>query len=957
MKALTVMRRRELALAVCVGLAAGLAGCGGGGGGRSSTGGTTVTAPPPPPATPPPPVDAAPANAQLHSTGAQEARALGATGSGQFIGIADSGVDETNPAVSDKVSSRGTVLDGKTGGAATGDVLGRGTAMASVAVGHAVGTFEGGVAPNAFVVSEKIFSSGDPADERFAETHATADQLARTPDALKAANAAMLAAGARFLVYGATDGMVRIDGTNTADSYRAAFADGVAQGKLFVIGAGSSGHAEAGGLASLAMAGPDASNAVNANWLIVTALTGAASDTIASYANRCGQLQAICMAAPGHVQTLAAGSTAEAPKYEDHIGTSYAAAQVAAAAALVAQVYPTLDNMSVRSLLMNSADDLGDPGDDSTYGYGRLNVARALRGPTNVQYGLDLFLGHGYLHFKDDITGGGVIAVGGPGTLELSGSVDAKLRVANGAEIILSKGITRSITIDSGTAGSTVRVHGDIGSGHPSVGGAYIDGIFSGGTVDLTSNINGTRVHGDLMMYGGSSNFLSVLLGSPVIVDGKAQLYGTLVLAGTVPGYVGQSHQVILQAASIDGVFGNVIKQGFFLDTYLQTDGKELWIDSSRINVQAAARATPVINNSAAAVNASTRLDAAMNSLDAAADAGTTPPMGTLLAAGSLEQAPGAEAARRSLESLSGQLYAASTAMTLANIDAGNDAFAAHVRNERGGGVWTASLGRTDTLARTGFGGVSYQMGGGMAGQEVLLGAQGFAGMAVARYEGTGQLQNAYDRQRSRTNEGMLYAGSRGEQWYSAGRFAFGSFRGDVRRVLQFGQQAAFTGGDVDGHYTAGFGEAGFRAHFGALDVTPFTTVQYTRIQRDGFEEAGGAGFGLATGGQRVVRWQGGAGMRLGTVMRLTSSTLHLDGSLAWQRAFGVQGNDLSARYAGFSSWAPVEGIGLSRQAATFGFNASLDVGARTQLALGVDQRFASRDRSHSATASLKVAW
>src|SRR5262249_3648811 len=159
-------------------------------------------------------------------------------------------------------------------------------------------------------------------------------------------------------------------------------------------------------------------------------------------------------------------------------------------------------------------------------------------------------------------------------------------------------------------------------------------------------------------------------------------------------------------------------KQGFFLDTDLQTDGKELWIDTSRISIQAAAAATPAIYKSAAAVDASKRLDAAMDSLDAAAATGATPPMDTLLAAGSLEQAPDANAARRSLESLSGQLYAASTAMTLANIDAGNDTFSAHVRNERSGGVWTASLGRTDALARAGFGGVSYQMDGGMAGQE-----------------------------------------------------------------------------------------------------------------------------------------------------------------------------------------------------------------------------------------------
>ena len=51
---------------------------------------------------------------------------------------------------------------------------------------------------------------------------------------------------------------------------------------------------------------------------------------------------------------------------------------MSAAAALILSNQPGLANETVRALLVNSADDLGDPGWDDKYGAGRLNMLRAL---------------------------------------------------------------------------------------------------------------------------------------------------------------------------------------------------------------------------------------------------------------------------------------------------------------------------------------------------------------------------------------------------------------------------------------------------------------------------------------------------------------------------------------------------------------------------------------------------
>jgi subtilisin family serine protease len=84
----------------------------------------------------------------------------------------------------------------------------------------------------------------------------------------------------------------------------------------------------------------------------------------------------------GNNQDLTAPGTAYTTKkgggYIVGTGTSTAAPIVAGAAALVFSTNPSLTPAQVQNILKQSADDLGAPGWDQIYGYGRVNVARAL---------------------------------------------------------------------------------------------------------------------------------------------------------------------------------------------------------------------------------------------------------------------------------------------------------------------------------------------------------------------------------------------------------------------------------------------------------------------------------------------------------------------------------------------------------------------------------------------------
>lgn len=88
---------------------------------------------------------------------------------------------------------------------------------------------------------------------------------------------------------------------------------------------------------------------------------------LADYSHSAGDMGNDFMVA--HDDVLSAGDAA---------GTSFAAPRVAGAAALIRHKFPGLDGFQLKNLLLTTATDIGDPGVDTVYGYGKLNLNNAL---------------------------------------------------------------------------------------------------------------------------------------------------------------------------------------------------------------------------------------------------------------------------------------------------------------------------------------------------------------------------------------------------------------------------------------------------------------------------------------------------------------------------------------------------------------------------------------------------
>jgi subtilisin family serine protease len=96
------------------------------------------------------------------------------------------------------------------------------------------------------------------------------------------------------------------------------------------------------------------------------------TDTVSSFSNRGPELE---LAAPGEE----IWSTQLNNNYNQGDGTSYASPQVAGVAALLLACKPTLTNKELRNILQTTAVDLGAPGRDNLYGFGRIDAAAALK--------------------------------------------------------------------------------------------------------------------------------------------------------------------------------------------------------------------------------------------------------------------------------------------------------------------------------------------------------------------------------------------------------------------------------------------------------------------------------------------------------------------------------------------------------------------------------------------------
>lgn len=538
-------------------------------------------------------------------------------------------------------------------------------------------------------------------------------------------------------------------------------------------------------------------------------------------------------------------------------------------------------------------------------------------------------------------TGSVVVNIMQPGTLQLTGA----------------NTYTGDTIIDSGVLQSTHPLHGNVTVKGVLDGVPEVDGnLANTGSVNVhggDTTVTGNYTQTDPKAY--DSSYLAVSLGSKLAVTGTATLNGgTLEVTGADSGYVANSHTDVLTATGgVSGTFDQLLKAGVvFASTTIGYGANDVYLDTTGLNITVAAHAMGIVDP--ASVGAAQRVEAGFESINRGLSSGGQLSSGILQGAGDIQHSATPAIAHASLQSLSGQLHAASAAMLFDGIDASGNAVTSHFDDLLAGrvrsGVWESNLGAQGNLQRSGYAGATFSSSGVMAGADMRIGTHAVLGVAAGQSRGFGQLDAAWDHNRTSMENVGVYGGLVNGPWYANARVATGWYREDMQRLVQLGSFGAPVGSGFTGRYVAGSLEGGRMFNVGMTRVVPFVDVRYQSLNLGGFAEQGAMGFGLEAGARTAGRLQTGVGLRAARSWRLANGMrLGFDGSAGWRHTLHQYGSVFDASFTGFSNWLPVEGVGLSRDTTVLRAGLSIWPSRNFGLRLGFTREQGQRQDANSA--------
>jgi autotransporter-associated beta strand protein len=964
-------------------IALALSACGGGSGVRS-------TPPAPPPSTPPPaggldftptvgndasvlvnppgiPDQGAPItftspslNRHLSLINAMGALGAGLKGQGVTIGLLDSGVNRSHPTLAGRVTSSLINVTSPPNNLAIDDVVGHGTTVASLAAGRPAlgnylnsdgtnsgntGVWGGGVAQDANIASSRFISDAPPVDDG----SGGGNQIFAGQgygDYFKSLNAQLANAGAR-IINNSWGGLYWKDPALTVELARAWEDFVVTRGGIVVFANGNSGAdplyaSNPSDNAALPTLANDA--ALEKGWLTVGALDPDHPTQLTTYSQQCGIAMNYCLVAPGNVVYIdpKASSQATSGLYQGG-GTSYAAPLVSGAAAVVWSAFPYFNNDLVRQTLLGTAKDLGAPGVDPVFGWGLLDVSKAANGPSNFAWGDVSVAFSGNSVWRNPIIGSGGLIKAGSGVLtlaEAAGFTGATQVQAGGLDI--RKGLRSNLSIASGATAWGSGIFG----GNVSNNGRFFSGA------NTPASVTGNYLQ-------SSTGNLGVWLGSTLKVTGTATIGGQMSILGVKSGYTTTAKETLLNAAGgVSGTFSTLkAAPNVFLDANLGYDPNNVFLNINRINV---ANAVAGMSLSTITQASAVRIESAMSAIDRQL-AGIAPVgIGSSFidAAGNLQQSRSIANADLSLRSLSGELHAASAAMTFDGIDAGRRAldgrFArlAHVRNAVGGvGGWYRDLSSSGTLAQSGYDSIGLDASGEMIGNDWRVGDSAVIGIGMSRVDQSSWLGTFGDHSRGHQREMQLYAASWHGDWYGQAQLALGNFNRQLQRNLLLGSMQDAVATQLSGRYTSLSGEVGRRFDAGrGIALTPYAGSQLVRIGNDRFAESSATGFGLQANAWDSSRWQGFAGLRADRGWRMGGVDMQIDARAEWQQTLATRGQLFEASFTGLSQWAPLQGIGMGANSSLFGLGITANTGGNASFRFDLSRRSGATGASSMAS-------
>ncbi|BEO25564.1 autotransporter outer membrane beta-barrel domain-containing protein [Serratia marcescens] len=777
-------------------------------------------------------------------------------------------------------------------------------------------------------------------------------------------------------------------GTKPGGAYQGAI-DAARSGVVTIFAAGNDYNLNnPDAMAGLAYFVPD----IAPNWLSVASLqdpTNTGDYSISTFSSRCGYTASLCVSAPGTrvYSSVIEGTSVEnlTTGYAKYSGTSMAAPHVAGSVAVLMERFPYLNGAQVADVLKTTATDMGAPGIDALYGWGMINLGKAINGPgmlvtvedipaefripdpTGVAYGPTQFVvdlpGVGAVldkgkptervcssdlcgldFWSNDISGHGGLTKQGIGTLVLTGNnTYAGPTLVNQGRLAVNGSVTSAVSVQNG---GIVGGSGTVGSLTARQGGTVAPGN-SIGTLNVAGNVSfepGSRYAVEVGPNGQSDRIQSS--GSATIGGGEVAVTlensPNLLTQSEVRSLLGQQYNILSAQQGVSGQFDAVAPNYLFLGTGLsyQPTGVTLSVGRNGTSFASVAQ-TPNERAVAAAADAL---------------AAGNPVYESLLGSGTAGEA------RQAFRQLSGQIHADIASALVNDSRYLREALNGRLRQAEGlasssaikadeGGAWAQLLGAWDHASgdanATGYQASTYG---------VLVGLDSAAAddwrLGVATGYTRTSLHGGYG---SKADSDNYHLAAYGDKQFGAlalrGGAGYTWHRIDTRRSVNYGMQSDRDTAKYSARTEQLFAEAGYSVQGEWLNLEPFVNLAYVNFENNGIAESGGAA-ALRGDKQHTDATVSTLGLRADTEWQVSAgTTVALRSELGWQHQYGGLERGTGLRFNGGNAPFVVDSVPVSRDGMVLKAGAEVAVNENATLSLGYGGLLSQHHQDNSVNA------
>ncbi|MER5129859.1 autotransporter outer membrane beta-barrel domain-containing protein [Serratia marcescens] len=780
------------------------------------------------------------------------------------------------------------------------------------------------------------------------------------------------------------DQIKQILGTKPGGAYQGAI-DAARSGVVTIFAAGNDGNLNnPDAMAGLAYFVPE----IAPNWLSVASLqdpTNTGDYSISTFSSRCGYTASFCVSAPGTrvYSSVIEGTSLEnlTTGYAKYSGTSMAAPHVAGSVAVLMERFPYLSGAQVAEVLKTTATDMGAPGIDALYGWGMINLGKAINGPgmlvteqdipeeflVNGAYGPTQFVvdlpGVGAVldkgkptervcsdvlcgldFWSNDISGHGGLTKQGIGTLVLTGNnTYAGPTLVNQGRLAINGSVTSDVSVQNG---GIVGGSGTVGSLTARRGGTVAPGN-SIGTLNVAGNVSfepGSRYAVEVGPNGQSDRIQSS--GSATIGGGEVAVTlensSNLLTQSEVRSLLGQQYNILTAQQGVSGQFDAVAPNYLFLGTGLSYQPNGVTLSVGR-NGTSFASVAQTANERAVA---------------AAADA---------LAAGnpvyeSILNSGTAGEARQAFRQLSGQIHADIASALVNDSRYLREALNGRLRQAEGlasssaikadeDGAWAQLLGAWDHASgdanATGYQASTY---GVLVGLDSAAAADWRLGVATG-YTRT-SLHGGYG---SKADSDNYHLAAYGDKQFGAlalrGGAGYTWHRIDTKRSVNYGMQSDRDTAKYSARTEQLFAEAGYSVQGEWLNLEPFVNLAYVNFENNGIAESGGAA-ALRGDKQHTDATMSTLGLRADTAWQVSpGTTVALRSELGWQHQYGGLERGTGLRFNGGNAPFVVDSVPVSRDGMVLKAGAEVAVNENASLSLGYGGLLSQNHQDNSVNA------